>query len=56
MDNKPEFYYNNQLEILKKRLPTHTILDVKEAESQMLTYGRLVDFKESFIYKENVML
>ena len=56
MDNKPEFYYNNQLEVMKKRLPQFSIFDAKEAEAQVATYGRLVDFKESFIYKENILI
>ena len=41
---------------MKKRLPQFSIFDAKEAEAQIATYGRLVDFKESFIYKENILI
>ena len=42
--------------MLKKRLPTVTPVEAKDAEALAGTYGRLIDFKESFLYDRNLTM
>ena len=56
-DNKPEVYENNQLDLMRKRVPTLCYIDAKESESMVSIYnGRMVDFKEAFLYDKNIIL
>ena len=53
--NKPEFYANDQISIVKRRVPKATYLDAKESEAMMSQYNRMVEIKESFSYEKSLV-
>jgi hypothetical protein len=53
---KPSLLMNEQLELIKNKLPKLTHIDIKEVDSAAKDRLRLVDFRESYNLKGNTMM
>ena len=53
---KPEFSANDQLSLIRKRVPRLTTMDVKESREAARERGRYVDFKQSYDYSGNYVV
>jgi hypothetical protein len=53
---KPSLWYNDHIHLIKAKLPKLTRLDIKESDNQMKERLRLVDFKEAYNLKGNLVL
>ena len=50
---KPEFNTNDQKTLIRKHLPTISIMDIKESREIARERGRFVDFRQNYDYEGN---